>query len=88
MARFEDYLRRARVCFVVFGAVERQRVVDRLVEANKLIWAKGFATRLVGYLAPPVKRGADAAFANLAVVDASRGFDGAAVDRVLEGLAP
>ncbi len=71
---------------LVFGAVERQRVVNRLTLANNLIWAKGFSTRLVGYLAPPVKHGADAAFANLAVVDASRGFDAAAVDRVLEGL--
>lgn len=55
LSLFEEHLKSAQLFIVVFGAVPRERVQHRLIEAHKIILLHGLSTRIGVYVAPPSK---------------------------------
>jgi hypothetical protein len=62
MSLFEDNLKRSQLFIVVFGAVARYWVENRLNEALKLILSNQLLTQIGVYVAPPEKSRQDVAF--------------------------
>lgn len=55
LSLFEDNLRKVPLCIVVYGAVARDWVLNRLNAAVQVVTLNGLSTRICVYVAPPTK---------------------------------
>jgi hypothetical protein len=83
MSLFERHLRKARLFLVVFGAVARDWVAQRLSEATKLIIANRLATKIGVYVAPPKKQPDDVLFGPYEVAVNTDHFDASTLEPLL-----
>jgi hypothetical protein len=85
MSLFEDNLKKAQLFIIVFGAVARNWVENRLNEAFKLILSHQLSTRIGVYIAPPRKSPADVKFPVFfhVMVNMER-FDASSLERWLQ----
>lgn len=88
MSLFEEHLRKAALFVVVYGAVAREWVVQRLNEAVKLILSQQLNTHVGVYLAPPRKQPDAIAFPRMFdVVDGMEHFETGTLDALLQKAA-
>ena len=84
---FEQYLRSTQLFIVVYGAVGREWVQERLVEAFKLITEKGLSTRMGIYVAPPDKSAEQINFGICDVMLNTKVFDPSTIEPLLKQVS-